>query len=81
MAVTGSDRVFASALSVAHDYRTFTATEVETFCEKVWGEDRPSRRTIYSHLDALVEIGVLEEIGERNTLRRFRFVEQFDPSS
>ena len=80
MTVAGSDRVFSTALVIAKEYRTFTATEIDDVAKEVHGEDAPSRKTIYAHLDALVELGVLEEFGRSNTLRRFRFSKEFDPS-
>ena len=80
MTVTGADRVFEIALRVAAEYRTFTATEIDTVARDAYGEDAPSRKTIYAHLDALVELNILEEFGKSNTRRRFRFLEPFDPS-
>lgn len=80
MSIAGADRVFATALAVAAEYRTFTATEIQELTTEMYGEDAPSRRTIYTHLNALAELGVLEERGRSRTLRRYRFTEQFDPS-
>jgi Fe2+ or Zn2+ uptake regulation protein len=80
MSIAGADRIFAAALVVADQYRTFTATEIESVVRDQWDEDAPSRRTIYAHLGALAELGVLEEIGRSDSLRRYRFVERFDPS-
>ena len=78
MTVTGADRVFAATLVAAKQYRTFTAMEVREVTRE-FGDDAPARKTVYNHLDALSELGVLCSVGSRNSMRRYHFSDSIDP--
>lgn len=80
MAITGSDRVFAASLVVASEYRTFSATEVIEATKSIDEENHPARKTVWNHLNALADLGVLEEVGTARRNKMFRFREEFDPS-
>jgi len=80
MPVSGSDRIFAAALAVAREYRTFSPSEIEAVVEQRHDDGAPSRRTIHNHLNALVDLDVLKSVGMSRTLKQYRFREEFDPS-
>ena len=64
MAVVGDrDRVWAAVIRLSNEQAGFSAADVETTCEELFGEDAPTADTIDDTTDAMLELDVLEPFG------------------
>jgi hypothetical protein len=71
---TAADRVFASILLAASEFRTFSTADVLRCADTLQLDVR--ERTVRSHCNGLASIGILRTVDPG----RWRFLDDYDPS-
>ncbi|ERH01060.1 MAG: hypothetical protein J07HN6_02692 [Halonotius sp. J07HN6] len=61
--VAERDRVWTAVIRLSNEQAGFSAADIETACEELFGEDAPTAETIDDTTDAMLELDVLEPFG------------------
>ena len=61
--VAERDRVWTAVIRLSNEQAGFSAADIETAGEELFGEDAPTADTIEDTIDAMLELGVIEPFG------------------